>query len=80
MGIYIISKINKIAHIEDHEIYRDDGTIVIPYNKRNIDSIGKKLHKMFKGLYYDIRVEIKWKVVQFYDKELNLLIKTIPLV
>lgn len=29
MGMYILSKVNKIDHIDDHGIYRDDGPMVV---------------------------------------------------
>lgn len=39
MGIFILSQINKTVHIDSHSIYRDDGLIVVPDNKRANDAI-----------------------------------------
>lgn len=78
MGMYILSKINIIFHFDNHGIYWDDGLMAVPDNKRNKHSIRKKLHKMFKNLDFNIKLEINRKVVQFWDTELNLFTETIP--
>lgn len=68
IGIFILNKINKIVHIDDHGLYRDNGLIVAPENKRSSDPPPKKkLHRIFKDLKFNITVEINKKVVQFLD-------------
>lgn len=42
IGIFILNKINKIVHIDDHGLYRDNGLIVAPENKRSSDPPPKK--------------------------------------
>lgn len=57
IGIFILNKIYKIVHIDDHGLYRDNGLIVELENKRSSDSTRKKkLHRIFKDLKFNITV------------------------
>lgn len=74
IGIYMLSKINKTVHIDNHRIYHNDSLMAVPNNNRKKNnSIRKKLHQVFKEMDFDITVKINKKVVQFLDTELNLL-------
>lgn len=73
MGIFILSKVNKIFLIGSNGIYWEEVVIVIQDNKRCHDSIRLKLSKLFKVLDFDITVEMNRKAFQYLDSEFDLL-------
>lgn len=39
IGIYILSKLNKLIHFANHKLYKDDGLMSLYVNKRDSDGI-----------------------------------------
>lgn len=72
MELFILNKINKIAHINKYSLYRDDGLMIVPDNKKSNDKIRKMLFKVFHDLKFSITVEMKKKYVQHLEVEFNL--------
>lgn len=66
-GIFILSKTNKIVHINSHAIYSDDEIIVVRENKNANDIIRKNLFKLSKELHFEITVKTNRNVVQYMD-------------
>lgn len=48
MEHFISNKINKIVHIDDHGLYKDDGLITVADNKKANDRIKKNAFKDFQ--------------------------------
>ena len=70
VGLYILDKIVSCnIGIKRHEcgLYRDDGLICSKKSKRELDTIRKKLHKLFTTLGLGITVEAGLKQVNFLD-------------
>lgn len=49
IGLHILYEINKVVHINNHGLYRDDSLMIVPINRTN-DIIRKALFKLFKSL------------------------------
>lgn len=77
MGIFILHKINKLVHINDHGLYRDDGLMVVSAKRRTNNNIRKKLFPLFNHLGFKITVYLNVKSVQYLDVELNLTTGTV---
>lgn len=71
-SLFILNKINKIVYIDNHGLYRDDGLIIMPGNRKANNKIRKMLFKFFHGLKFEITVEMNKKIMQYLDVEFNL--------
>lgn len=61
MGLFILNKVNKIVHVENHGFYRDDGLIIVHGNRKANDNIRKMHFKLFQNLYFPIMVDMNKK-------------------
>lgn len=58
---------NKLVHMDNYGLYRDNGLICVPANTRANDINRKKLFEVLKNLGFKINV----KIVKFLDVELD---------
>lgn len=72
MGLFILNKFNKIVHVDSHCLYRDDGLIIAPANRKANDRIFKNVFKVFQGIDFDITVHMSKIFGQYLDIEFNL--------
>lgn len=63
MGLFILNKIIKIVHIDNHDLYRADGLIIVPDNRKANDKIRKMLFKLFHDLKFKVTVTMNKKIV-----------------
>lgn len=61
MAQFIMSKINKIIHIDKYGHYREDGLFVVPSNRKLNDKIRNSFFNLFHILNLDIAVEMNIK-------------------
>lgn len=50
IGLHILYEINKVVHINNHGLYRDDSLMIVPNNRTTNDTIRNALFKLFKSL------------------------------
>lgn len=65
-----------IIHIDSYGIYRCNGLILVPDNKRTMPS--EFFLKLFKEFYLEITVEMIMTGVQYLDIKFNLSSATAP--
>ena len=73
VGIYILSKLSKVANQKDCGLYRDDGLILLRNsNGKRADKLRKDIAATFKNIGFQIEIKCNLKQVDFLDVTLNL--------
>ena len=75
VGIYLLSEIEKQLgpdFIMYFGIYRDDGAIAAPANKKTMDKIRQKLVSIFAQNGFKITYQVNVKLIEFLDVKLDL--------
>lgn len=72
ISLHIFYEINRIVHINNHGLYRDDRLMTAPDNRKTNDNIRKVLFKLLKSLVFETEVDMKKKIDKYLNVELNL--------
>ena len=72
LGLYVLSKLEKLIHQKHLGLYRDDGLAVVNLTGVEVERLRKQVFKLFKSLELKVTIEANITETDFLDLYLNL--------